>query len=53
MLKDFPENLNGKTKCPWSKTMFKVDEESTRLPEDKMKIFHTFVMQKYVSVQAS
>jgi hypothetical protein len=45
MIKDFPENLNGKTKCPWSKTMFKVDEESPRLPEDKMKIFHTVVMK--------
>jgi hypothetical protein len=45
MLKDFPEDLNRKTKCPWSENLFKVDETSTRLPENKMKIFHTFVIK--------
>lgn len=45
MLEDFPKNLTGKTKCPWSKILFKVNEASTKLPEDKMKFFHIFVMK--------
>jgi hypothetical protein len=45
MLEIFPENLNGKTKYPWSKNLFKVNKASTKLPEDRMKIFHTFVMK--------
>jgi hypothetical protein len=32
MLEDFPEDLNGKTKCPWNENLFKVDKMSTRLP---------------------
>jgi hypothetical protein len=44
MLKDLPENLTGKTNCPWSKNIFKVDKALMKLPEDKMRI-HTFVMK--------
>jgi hypothetical protein len=45
MLEDFPVNLKEKTKCPWSENLFKVDKTSARLPEDKMEIFHTFVIK--------
>jgi hypothetical protein len=45
MLEDFLEDLNRKTKCPWSDNFFKVDKMLTRLPEDKTKTFHTFVMK--------
>jgi hypothetical protein len=45
MLQEFPEKLSGKTRCPWSETLFKVDEKSPKLSEGKRKIFHTFVMK--------
>jgi hypothetical protein len=45
MIEDFLEDLNGKTKCPWSENLFKVNETSPKLPEDKAKTFHTFVMK--------
>ena len=45
MIEEFPENLSGKSKCPWSENLFQVDENSNKLPEDKKKIFHTFVMK--------
>jgi hypothetical protein len=35
----------GKNKCPWSKNLFKVDEASNKLPQDQVKIFHTFMMK--------
>jgi hypothetical protein len=46
MLKDFPENVTSRTKCLWSKNLFKVDETSTKLSEDNIQVFHTFVMKR-------
>jgi hypothetical protein len=61
MLEDSSVNLTRKTKCPCSRNIFSVneistrivdetstntvDETSTKFPEDKMKVFHTFVMK--------
>ena len=45
MIEEFPEKLTGKVKCPWNKNLFKVDEKSSKLPQEKIKIFHTFVMK--------
>ena len=45
MLQDFPVKFKGKYKCPWSENLFKVEEISDKLPQDKVKIFHTFVMK--------
>jgi hypothetical protein len=45
MLEDFPNKFKGKNKCPWSKNLFKVDEASNKLPQDQVKIFHTFMMK--------
>jgi hypothetical protein len=45
MLVDFPIKFKGKNKCPWSENLFKVDEASNKLPQDQVKIFHTFVMK--------
>ena len=45
MIDKFPEVLQGKTKCPWSETLFKVIEKSTRLEEEKEKKNHTFVVK--------
>jgi hypothetical protein len=45
MIKDFPENLDGSGKFPWTEKLFKVDEESKKLKPDQAKIFHTFVMK--------
>ncbi len=44
MINDFPYEL-GKTKCPWSESLFKVDETSKLLDVKRKKIFHTFVMK--------
>ena len=45
MINKFPERLSGNTKCPWSKNLFRVDETSPKLSQEKAKIFHTFVMK--------
>jgi hypothetical protein len=45
MLADFPIKFKGKSKCPWNENLFKVDESSNKLPQDQVKIFHTFVMK--------
>jgi hypothetical protein len=45
MLADFPIKFNGKSKCPWSENLFKVDKASKKLSQDQVKIFHTFVMK--------
>ena len=36
MTKEFPAVFKGKTKCPWSETLFKVDKKSNK--EDFKKI---------------
>jgi hypothetical protein len=45
MIQDFPEELSGKSKCPWNENLFKVDEKSKKLPHESAKQFHTFVMK--------
>jgi hypothetical protein len=45
MLQEFPFKFKGKSKCPWSENLFKVNETSNKLSQDKVKIFHTFVMK--------
>ena len=45
MIDEFPKILQGKTRCPWTATLFKVDEKSNNLKEDKKNFFHTFVMK--------
>jgi hypothetical protein len=45
MTQEYPKNLSGKSKCPESANIFKVDETSTKLPKEKLRTFHTFVMQ--------
>jgi hypothetical protein len=45
MLADFLIKFKGKSKCPWSENLFKVDESSNKVPQDQVKIFHTFVMK--------
>ena len=45
MTNEFPEKLKGKTRCPWNKSLFKVDERSNNLNENKKKTFHIFVMK--------
>jgi hypothetical protein len=32
MLAEFPIKFKGKSKCPWSENLFKVDEASNKLP---------------------
>ena len=39
MIEEYPEKLSGKLKCPWSKNLFKVEESSPRLSEEKSKNF--------------
>jgi hypothetical protein len=45
MIEEFPEKLTGNTKCPWSENLFRVDETSPKLSQEKAKILHTFVMK--------
>jgi hypothetical protein len=46
MLEDFPIKFKGKSKCPWSENLFKVDETSNNLPQEKIKTFHMFVLKR-------
>ena len=39
MIDKFPKTLQGKTRCPWNETLFKVDKKSNKLNEDKRKKF--------------
>jgi hypothetical protein len=45
MIDNFPETISGNTKCPWSETLFQVEETSPKLSQEKAKNFHTFVMK--------
>ena len=51
MIEGFSGKLTGKFKCPWNKNLFKVDEKSLKLPQKKMKTFHTIVMKRMFSCQ--
>jgi hypothetical protein len=39
MLEDFPIMFQGKSKYPWSENLFKVDETSNKLLQEKIKTF--------------
>jgi hypothetical protein len=39
MIKEFPEKLSGKLKCPWSKTSFKGENHYQNYPKTKIKPF--------------
>ena len=45
MLDDFPEKIRSGKSCPWTERLFKVDDRSELLSEDKAKTFYTFVMK--------
>ena len=45
MIDKFPKILQGKMRCPWNETLFKVDEKSNNLNKNQKKLFHTFVMK--------
>jgi hypothetical protein len=45
MLKEFPQELQGKTECPWTENLFKVDTASKKLDKERASIFYTFVMK--------
>jgi hypothetical protein len=45
MLEDFPDKLRNGVMVPWTERLFKVDDKSDLLSEDKAKTFYTFVMK--------
>ena len=45
MIEEFPEDLSGKSKCPWNENLFKVDDTAKKLSRERAKHFHTFVMK--------
>lgn len=45
MIEEFPDKLKDNVVCPWSENLFKVDDQSKLLPEEKWKQFYTFVMK--------
>jgi hypothetical protein len=45
MVKDFPYKVKSIKTTPWTKKLFKVDNESKKLDEERKGIFHTFVMK--------
>lgn len=46
MIKDFPGDISGrKVASPWTEDLFKVDEESQQLEEERAKVFHTITAQ--------
>ena len=45
MIKDFPFELESKSKTPWNDKLFKVNNATKKLEEERKSIFHTFVMK--------
>jgi hypothetical protein len=43
MVDEFPEELPGKTQCPWNENLFKIDNQSPALPFDMKDLLHTFI----------
>ena len=43
MVDEFPEELPGKTQCPWNENLFKIDNQSPALSFDMKDLLHTFV----------
>ena len=45
MIKDFPYDIKSITTNPWTEKLFKVNNESKHLDDERRAIFHTFVMK--------
>ncbi len=45
IIKDFPYNLKSITTNPWTEKLFKVNNESKNLDDERRAVFHTFVMK--------
>ena len=45
MIKEFPYELKSRTKTPWNDKLFKVNDKTKKLDDDRKSIFHTFVMK--------
>jgi len=45
MIKEFPYELKGRTRAPWNDKLFKVNEKTKKLHDDKKSTFHTFLMK--------
>ena len=45
MIEDFPEELTGVGKFPWTDKLFVIDPMSKKLDDNRAKVFHTFVMK--------
>lgn len=45
MLDDFPIAIKKGVTSPWTERLFKVDDDSTLLSDDRSKTFYTFVMK--------
>jgi len=45
MVEEFPDKLRNGVLCPWTERLFKVDEKSVKLSEEKAKTLYTFVMK--------
>ena len=45
MVEDFPDKLKEGAKLPWTERLFKVDENSPILDEERAKTMYTFVMK--------
>jgi hypothetical protein len=45
MQEDFPYPVVASTTTPWTEKLFKVDNDSPHLEEERRKVFHTFTMK--------
>ena len=45
MLDDFPYEVKATKVAPWTENLLKVQEEVTKLEEQRRSVFHTFVMK--------
>ena len=45
LCEEFPEEIKPKDKAPWNDALFKVDDDSPSLNENKLDAFHMFVVK--------
>jgi len=45
MISEYPAQLTGVSKCPWTDSLYRVDQSLPLLQENKAEAFHTFVMK--------
>ena len=45
MIKEFPYELKARVKAPWNDKLFKVNDKTKKLDDERKGIFHTFVMK--------